>query len=468
MNNGREKVVVIGGGISGLTAAYRLESAGAEVTLVEKDARLGGTIRTCREKDFVIEGGPDSFFTQKPWGLQLCRELGMQDRLTPMSRTGYYIYSGNRLHEGPLGMRLGIPTRIRPVLTTKLLSFRARLRMLMERFASSRSNGADESIASFMMRHFGREVMEKLMEPLMGGIYVAPADRLSIRATFPRLVELEREYGSLIKAFLSEARKRKRARAAKRAGDGRPQGPFLTLRGGMAELVEGVASRLKRTRILTGKGIRGIEPGCRVHLSDGTLEADRLLLAVPGPAASELVREFAPELADAIGRIPVVGSATVSLGYRESSFPGPLDGTGFVIPRAERCRVLACTWSSRKFPGRAPPGHVLLRCFFGGADDQAAMSLDDDRLIRIARGELAAILGVWDEPVVAKVFRWPTANPIYEVGHAERIRAVEKLCPPGLHLTGGAFRGIGIPECVRDAGEVVRGILAERSGRVGV
>jgi oxygen-dependent protoporphyrinogen oxidase len=226
----------------------------------------------------------------------------------------------------------------------------------------------------------------------------------------------------------------------------------------MEQLVETLESKLEKTQILRDQEVKLVEPRWKVHLNDSVLDADFLVVAVPGPTCSKLVGSFSPKLGDAIDRIPVVGSATVSLGYKAAHVPHALDGTGFVIPRKDRKRMLACTWSSQKFGGRAPKGHVLMRCFFGGAEDQQAMRYDEEKLATMAHEELVDVLGIEKEPMLAKVFHWPAANPIYEVGHLERLLAIEKLRPQGLYLTGSAFHGIGIPECVRDAKEIARGI----------
>lgn len=412
-----KRVVVVGGGISGLTAAYALKGR-ARVTLLEP-GELGGTIRTAREQGFVIEGGPDALVAAKPEGAQLCRELGLEDQLIPSKARRVFVYSEGRLHELPEGMFLTVPTKILPMLKSRLVSWPGKIRMGLD-LVMPRGSGGDESLGAFVRRRFGREALAKIAEPLMGGIFVADADSLGLQATFPRFLEMERRHRSLIRAM----------RQVPVSG----QSPFLTLRTGLGTLVERLVAALD-AEILRRRAVR-VEPGFRVVLDDRTLEADAVVVATPAPAAARLLS------CPALARIPYVSSATVSLGYRGVTVP---EGSGFLLPRAEGRRIHACSFTSWKFEGRAPEGHTLLRCFLVGehADPVAT-----------ARAELAEILGIRAEPVITKVFTWPSTNPIYEVGHLDRVAAIEAGLPPGLFLTGAGYRGIGIAGCIADARRV--------------
>ena len=420
-----KRVVVVGGGIAGLSAAYDLHRAGLSVTVVEQD-RLGGVIRTEREGDFLIEGGPDSFIVTKPWAKELCEEIGLGDRLiTPRSR-GVFVFSGGRLHELPEGVFLTVPTRIGPFLKSSLLSWAGKLRMGMDFFLPRGPEVEDESIGSFVRRRLGREALEKLAEPIMAGIHVAGADELSLQSTFPQFAAMEREHRSLIKAL----RKRKMEGAVS---------PFMTLRGGMSELVDRLVSKMSGVTFIVGKQVVGLEPGWRVELDDRTLEADEVILAVPAPAAAKLW--------PGVPQVKYVSTSTVSLAYRRFR---DLDGTGFVISRTEGRRILACTWTSSKFEGRAPEDRILTRCFVRGVAEDAA---------QVAHEEMRDILGASEDPTLSRVYRWPDRNPVYEVGHARRIREFDASLPNGLQVAGSGFHGVGIPDCVKDGRQTARSII---------
>lgn len=419
-----KRVVVVGGGIAGLSCAYELRKGGAEVTLVEKDT-LGGVIRTERHGDLLIEGGPDSFITQKPWAKELCEELGLADQLIPSKSGKVYVWYRDRLHEMPAGLYLTVPTRVWPFLTSGLISFFGKLRMGMDLILPRGKEVEDESIGSFIRRRLGAEALEKLAEPIMAGIYVASADELSLRSTFPRFADMEREHRSLIKAM------RKRTPGANVS-------PFLSLRDGMKTLVDRLLERMPGVTFLRKEAL-AVEPGWRVRLDDRLLDADAVVLAVPTHAARKLWTSIPP--------LRYVTTTTVSLAYPRFR---ALEGTGFVIPRTQNRRILACTWTSNKFDGRAPSDRLLVRCFVKG-------EVDDP--VRVAREEMASMLGA-PEPLFSRHFHWPERNPVYEVGHERRWREYEATLPPGLHLCGSGFHGTGIPDCVKDGRAVARKILS--------
>ncbi len=422
------RVVVAGGGIAGLACAYELHKGGAQVTVVEKE-RLGGVIRTERHGEFLVEGGPDSFLTTKPWAKELCEEIGLGDRLIPSRSRKVWVLWDGRLHEMPEGVFLTVPTRFWPFMKSSLLSFCGKLRMGMDYFLPRGPEVEDESIGSFIRRRLGAEALEKLAEPIMAGIYVASADELSLRATFPRFADMEREHRSLIRAL---------RRAAPPAGN---VSPFQSLRGGMAEFVDRLVERMPDVRFVTGREVRKVELP-RVEVEGDVLEADAAVLAVPAHAAARLL--------PGVPAIRYVTSSTVTLAYRKFR---QLEGTGFVIPRTQDRRILACTWTSNKFEGRSPEDHLMVRCFIkGGCSDPEGT----------AHAEMEEILDAKEKPVFSRVFHWPDRNPVYEVGHERRIRDFEATLPAGVHVCGSGFHGTGIPDCVRDGRAVARRILGAK------
>lgn len=477
-----KRVVIIGGGISGLSTAYYLRRARPDlaITVLDRRDRLGGVITTRRESGFVMEGGPDSFITLKPWGVQLCRDLGIEDRLIPTDPANrkVYVLSRGRLEPLPPGLVLTAPTRLAPFLASRLISWPGKIRMGMDLILPRGPEREDESLGSFVRRRLGREAVDKIAEPILGGIFLAEADRLSLRATFPRLLEMERRHRSLILAL------RKEGRASGGAS------PFRSLEGGMDHLVEALRAALPGVEFGTGTNVIRIEstssvpvggdtpgadpvdrPGnipCRVVTDGEALEASALVLAVPPPDCARILRSVSDPLADEIARIPSVSTATVSLGFRVSRSAVPLDGTGFVIARGENRRILACTWSSKKFGNRAPEGQLLVRCFLGDGKEtgerrgDSILEQSDQNLVALVREELKLTMGLEGDPVASAVWRWKEANPIYEVGHLDRVRRIEALIDPALNLrlTGSGFRGIGIPDCVGDAIRVASEVAA--------
>lgn len=474
------RVLVAGGGIAGLATAQALlrlaEAAGRPlaITVLEKEQRLGGKILTWREGGFVIEGGPDSFLTSKPWAIALCRELGLEARLIPTdpTRRRTYVYARGRLHPIPEGLRLIAPTRIAPFLRSGLVSWPGKLRMGLDLLIPPRRSPEDESIGAFVRRRLGAEALLRLGEPLLAGIYVGDPDRLSLQATFPQLADLERRHGSLIRGMRAGAGPAARPAAT----DGPPSGPatnppasmFMSLVGGSAELVEALVARLGPERIHSGAALTGVEPidgGFRVALATGVaIEADALVLATPAPISAGLIAPWAPELAARLAAIPHASTANVSLAYRADEVPLPLDGTGFVVARDEGLRIAACTWSSAKYAHRAPPGMVLLRAFLGGAGRAADLAQDDAALLQAVREDLARVMGIRAAPSLQRVCRWPEANPQYELGHLERVAAIEAACPPRLALVGAAYRGVGVPDIVHAAGRAAEGLWAALDG----
>lgn len=455
------RLVVVGGGIAGLATAYYAQKSAHEagidvsITLVERDPALGGKIKTDTPDGFVIEGGPDSFITQKPWALQLCRELGLDDRLmgTNDAQHGVYILRDGRLRKMPDGMLLIVPTKFMPFVTSNLISWPGKIRMGMDLFIPRREDDSDESLADFIRRRLGQEALDVLAEPMMAGIHVSDAETLSLKATFPRFIDIEQKYGSLTRGMIA-ARKARVAAAngSGHNGSGKSTTVFMTLRNGLQELVAALRDAF-HGELMTGRSVTDLRregSGYTLLLDDGQqLDADAVVLATPAFVSADLLRDQHPELAGMLGAIRYVSTATVSLGFDASELGHPLNGFGFVIPRQEPTRLLACTWTSTKFVHRAQPGTALLRAFIGGPRRQELVDLDDESLVAVVREELRDILGITATPTVARVFRWQRGNPQYDVGHLEHVDQMEALCPPGVFLTGSAYRGVGLPDCVK-------------------
>jgi protoporphyrinogen/coproporphyrinogen III oxidase len=470
-------VVIIGGGIAGLSTAYALQErarlAGIPLacTLVEARERLGGVILTERVDGFVIEAGPDSLLTQKPWGLELCHTLGIGDRLvgTNDRQRTVYILWGGRLQPLPAGLALIVPTRLGPLLRNPLLSWPGKIRMGLEYFLPPRPSNGDESLAAFVRRRLGSEALDKIAEPLLAGIFAGSSQDMSLLATFPRLRELEITHGGLIRGMLAQRRTLHQALSATST---HPTALFMAPLGGMAEIVEALSSRLDQVALRLGETVQRIIPhgngaaGAQAYAVQldraTTLQAEAVVFATPAHITAGLVEGFHPRLAETLRAIPYVSSATISLAYRRRDVPHPLDGFGFLVGKHEGRRITAATWSSSKFPHRAPADHVLIRSFVGGVRGEDLVRRDDAALIQLVCEELGAILGITTAPVLARVYRWERANPQYLVGHLERIDAMEQMLASssGLFLAGSAYRGVGVPDCIHQGTQTAGRLLA--------
>ncbi len=456
---------IVGGGIAGLAAAYQAALLAREqgwspsqIVLFEAAPRLGGKITTERVDGFVIEGGPDTFLATKPWAVELCRELGLAERLhgtNPHQRATYVLHRG-RLEPLPDGLTMMIPTRFGPMLRTRLLTWPQKARMGLDFFLPPRRDEGDESLGAFVSRRLGRAAYERLIEPLMSGIYAGDGDRLSVLATFPYLRELERQHGGLIRGALAMRRKMGRRAPGSRSA-------FLTPTTGLAEIVEALVDFLHRegVQLRVGVPVLRVQAGPRgyaLETPEGMVPAQRVVLATPAYVTADLVADLAPDLAAPLREIPYVTTATVSLAYRASDLPRPLDGYGYVIPRKEGRAALACTWTSTKFPHRAPEGYALLRVFIGRAGQEDDLPWDEAGLLEVALREVRQTLGITAPPVLQRVFLWPRAMPQYNLGHLERLARIEQALTrwPGLALAGNAYRGIGLPDCIRSGREAVR------------
>jgi oxygen-dependent protoporphyrinogen oxidase len=448
-------IAIIGGGISGLSAAWTLHQRGIPYRLLEAGPSLGGVIRTEEKDGFVLEGGPDSILAQKPEGIGLCRELGLGDRLIPTNPElkAVYILHRRKLHPLPEGMMLAVPTRILPMVRSGLFSWPGKLRMGLDLIRPAGPQNGDESIATFLRRRFGQEAVERLGEPLLAGIHAGDPERLSILATFPRFRELEAKYGSLVRGMLSAPRPKPKPGTPAPAA-------FYSLRGGLRELVDALVARLDTASIRTGAAVRSLArdgDGYTIGLDGGeTVSAPRVIVAAPGPKIAPALAGLLPEVSRTLAAVPFASSATVLLGYRRSDVAHSLDGYGMVVPRGEGLRTTALSFVSTKFAHRAPEGHVLLRGFLGGVRDESVLDLTDEEMVQAVERDMTPILGLKGRPRVTRVFRWPSSTPQLEVGHLERMRAVESAVAevPGLHLTGAGIWSTGIPDSVADATRV--------------
>jgi oxygen-dependent protoporphyrinogen oxidase len=457
-------VAIVGGGIAGLAAAYELSRQRLSFVVLERAPRAGGVIFSEVVDGFTIDGGPDALLIQKPEAIALCHEIGLGDRLvsTKPPRMAY-IQRGGRLHALPAASVLGIPTQIGPFVRTTLFSWAGKLRMGAEVFVPPRRDEADESIGAFMTRRFGREAATYLAEPLLAGIHAGDVDRLSIRALFPRLVDAERQHGSLLKAFRGPMRPRPSAAS-------HADGAFKSLPGGLSEMVRALVGAIGEGHVLTGTAVAAITAHgpFRVETSTGaSIEARAVVLATPAFATSALTRDRDQELSDLTGGIPYASAATVALAFRRDQVRHPLTGSGFVVPRVEHTGILAASWLSSKWPNRAPEDHVLMRTFLGGARDPEALERSDADLVRTSLAALRPLLGIERDPLFTRVYRWDRANAQHVVGHLERMAAIERALArhPGLFLTGSGLRGVGIPDCVADGRKVGASAAAWLSAR---
>ena len=445
-------VVIVGGGITGLSAAWTLQKRGVPYVLLEQSGRWGGKIQTeyvdgDGDTPFVIESGPDSFLTQKPWALQLALEIGLQDRLlgTNDHLRQTYVLNKGKLTPLPDGVVLIVPTKFAPFVTSPLMSLAGKLRLAQELFLPAREDDADESLADFVRRRLGDEVLDKLAEPLLAGIYNTEAEKQSLLATFPRFRELEKKYGSLTRGMIA-------ARQADKPMNKPKYATFVSFKTGMRELVEGLLTRLDGDLRLN-VGVQSIMPNgddtYTLSLSDNSqLKTDHTILTTPAYITARLLGSVCDIAAKMLADIRYVSTGTVSLAFKRADIAHPLRGFGVVIPRSEKRPINAITWTSTKFYYRAPEGYALLRVFFGGSRSAQSFDLRDADLLEMVRSELRAIMGIEAAPHFTRIHRWNEANPQYDVGHLDRVNTLEAALPAGIHVSGSAYRGIGIPDCV--------------------
>jgi oxygen-dependent protoporphyrinogen oxidase len=465
-------IVVIGGGIAGLAAAYRVvELAGAKstvikVTALEASPRLGGSIATEQVGDFLVEAGPDSFITEKPWALKLCERIGLIPRLvsTQSAYQKIYIVHDGKLVVLPEGFFLLAPTRLWPFIQSSLFSWPGKVRMAGELFLPRRQSNGDESLGAFVRRRFGNEALERVAQPLVGGIYASDPDKLSLAATMPRFKEMERSSRSVIYAMWSAQRQR-----AKKAetGSGARWSLFVTLAGGMQEFVDNLARRVPQDTIRLNSAANEVKRNAdntwRVAIgTEEIIEADAVIIATPAFRAGGLLRQVDAGIAAELNAIPYASTATVSLAYRREDFSQPPDSFGFVVPAIEKRKIMACTFSSLKYPGRAPQDKILLRAFVGGSLQPELFAASDSEIESSVRDELKSLLGVTAAPLFARIWRHPESMPQYHVGHEARVDRIEAALQkfPTLALAGSAYHGVGISDCVRTGEEAAEKVFA--------
>jgi oxygen-dependent protoporphyrinogen oxidase len=483
-----KRIIIIGGGVTGLSAAYKIARAASEgheveFILIEKDQRLGGKIQTeivsdpLEEGRFVVDGGPDCFLTEKPACHRIAKCTGIFDDELPTneSRKRTWILSRGELHELPDGIFMFAPTKFLPFVTTGLFSWPGKIRMAMDLFIPAKKivpgELNDETLESFVVRRMGRECLDRLAEPLVGGVHASDSRQMSLAATFPRLLEMEQKYGSLMKGFIAARRKVEEMRRKYPVKPGEKARTFFTsFVNGMQQLTDRMADAAGRGRMSTGVIVTSLQRKegdvWTVHLSDGNqVDGDAVIVATESWAAEPLVRPHDQAIADALAGIPASSSATISIAFDEDEVGFDLEAFGVLCPPVEGRALMAATYSSSKWPGRAPPGKVLMRGFVGGPHNQEIVKRSDEELVQTVLTEFRDILGLnpFAKPLFSRVFRWHLGMPQYTLGHLDRVALIEDRCGriPGLVIAGGSYRGVGVPNCIESGERAVSKILGE-------
>lgn len=467
-----KRVAVIGGGITGLAAAHRIHELDpdVEIVLVESSDRLGGAIQTVRQDQFLVERGPDMFTTKDDDALNLCRRLGCDSELieTNTAHRRAFVVRRKRLHPVPAGFTLLSPSQVLPLLFTRLLSPLGKLRVLGEYWVATRRDASDESLADFTRRRFGNEMFERIVQPLVGGIYTADPEKLSMQATLAQFVEMEQVHGGLIRG----GRQARRVTKNQAGESGARYGMFLTLRNGLSTLVDQLAQQLPAGSIHLDKTVTRVtgseHEGWLLDFAAGNqvrqdqVACDGVIVATPIHVAARLLATVDEQLSGELGQVQTASSAVVISGYRREAISHPLDGFGFVVPAREKRSILATSFSSVKFTGRAPEGHVLLRTFVGGAGQPEILLKPDDEIQSLVHHELEDLVGVRESPVINEVVRWNNAMPQYHLQHLDRVEEIDQAVAryPGLEIAGNGLRGVGIPQCI-GSGESAAGRLMD-------
>lgn len=466
------RVAIIGGGITGLAAAHRLIelNPAAQVTLFEASGRLGGVLQTERRDGYLIERSADMFTTREPWALDLCKRVGIESELIETNkqhRRAFVVHKG-KLVPVPEGFTLLSPAKVWPILTTPLLSPLGKLRLAWEYFTPKKKDESDESLKSFVTRRFGSEAFDRLIQPLIGGIYTADPSLLSMQATLPQFVEMERRSGSLIRGVRGQGAgvSRQKADGSKQESGAR-YGMFLAPRDGMQQLVDAVAAKLPAGVVRLNARVEHLsrtadESKWQVQIvSEEPQEFDAVILAANAPVTGKLLSGVDAELSRLVVTIPQAGCNVALLGYRREQIAHPLDGFGFVVPAIEKRKIIAGSFTSVKYPGRAPDGKVLFRVFVGGALQPELLAMSDAETSKIVLEELHDLLGVTGEPDFCDIAHWHGAMPQYHVGHLDKVRQIEERTAkiPGLEIAGNSYRGVGVPFCVHDGEQAAERVL---------
>ncbi len=471
-SDARPRVAIIGGGITGLTAAFRLSelTPNIQIKLFEAGSRVGGVLKSVRQEGFLLECGADNFITITPEALDLCRRIGFDNQLV-RTNTGLrqaMVVRKGRLCKIPDGFIIMAPSKIWPMITTPILSPLGKLRLVLEYLVPTNTDDVDESLAAFVVRRFGRETYERLIQPLVGSIYASNPDQLSLKATLPRFITMEREYGSLIRGALRERANRQKKQSD--TGSGAPYSLFVAPRDGMSSMVNALAEKLPKETVQLGAPVdritRNPSGGWTLAISGDRTEdcdVDAVIIATPAHRAASSLADVDPTLCSHLSKIPYASSAIVTLGYRRDQIAHALDGFGFVVPQAERRGILSASFSSVKYPGRAPDEMVLLRAFVGGPTITDAPGCSDERLFAIASEELGQLLTIQGQPTIQHVVRHKSVMPQYVLGHCENIKNIESRIStlPGLELAGNVYQGVGIPNCILSGQQAAERVLEQ-------
>ncbi len=458
-----KRIAIIGGGISGLSAAFRLEhrrrqGAQLEFALFESGPHFGGVIRTERVDDCLIEAGPDSFLTEKAWAADLCRELGLGDQLigsNDAERKTYILVHG-RLVPLPDGLVFMVPTNLWATFSSPLFSWTTKLRMVREWLHKPSASADDISVAEFVTRHYGREMADRVADPLLAGVYGGSADELSLRSVLPRFVEMEAKYGSLGKAMT--------ASKARQGGSAKPL--FTSLKNGMQQITDVLVSRIPASAQRVNTPVEAVKPesGKWLVITDGrTEEFDAVVVATPAYAAGKLLAGVNPKIAEDLISIPYSSSVTVTLGCDESVRAALPPGFGLLVPRNEKVRLIATTFVHNKFPHRVPQNKALIRCFLGGTRDEGILQASEAEIVEIVRRDLETTLGIRSKPAFCRIYKWKQAMAQYSVGHGARVERIRAQLSdmPGLALAGNAYGGIGVPDCIRSGSEAATKVVTD-------
>lgn len=457
-----KRIAIVGGGITGLAAAFRLEkhrNDGIDYVLFESGPTFGGVIRTEHEAGCLIEAGPDSFLTEKPWAADLCRDLGLASQLTGSNDAGRktWIHLDGRLVPIPDGMMFMVPTDFRATWFSPLFSWGTRIRILREWFHAPQER-EEESVADFVRRHYGQEMVERVADPLLAGVYGGTAEELGVQSVLPRFAEIEAKQGSLARALIA-------TRKLRASGQALPV--FTSLRGGMQQLTDALCATVPESSTRTNIRVMEVKPesGRWLVVSEArrTEEFDAVIISTPAYCAAEVLRDANPDLAAELDAIPYSSSVTVTVAFDAAVRAALPPGFGFLVPRGEKRRILAATFAHNKFPGRAPDDIALIRCFLGGSQDEHALSLSDSELQRIVLDELRQILGISALPLFTRIYKWNRAMALHTVGHKTRLERIRNLTAamPGLALAGNAYNGIGVPDCIRSGTEAARLVVSD-------
>ncbi|MEW4487668.1 protoporphyrinogen oxidase [Thalassoglobus sp. JC818] len=464
-----KEIAIIGAGISGLATAYRLielsqeKSQPVKLTLFDAAERIGGAFGTEQIGDYRIERGADSFVTNKPWGVRLCERLGIQDELISTNsefRRSLILRRGKPI-ETPAGFQLLGPAELWPMIKSPLLSLPAKLRVAQEVLVRRKASNEDESLASFVRRRFGQELLDNIVQPMVGGIYTSDPERLSLQATLPRFLELEARYGSVIRGL----RKQKQDSGP---ASGARYGLFVTPANGMQHLLNTLLEKVEeKATVELGTKVSEVRPdGGRIRIEfeeSPPRTFDAVVMALPAYLSASILESASPELSSSLSEIDYASSAIVVSGHQLDDIEHPLDAFGLVIPHRERRRILAVSFLSRKFPDRAPDGRVVLRTFVGGAMQPGEVEFSDDQIMDTVQIELKSILGVRGRPDFMKIVRYNRAMPQYEVGHLQRVERIRSQVDElqGIALAGNAFIGVGIPDCIKSGEEAAEKVWAD-------